>query len=482
MMTSEEMESAKRVARRVVGRGLVFAGPDRSKMLELVKREWLDDDSRVIYDIMLQMDKEAPWEVIQHELTKIGRAHLAQSIYEYTDEPAVATEFYHYLKILSDSDIRYRTRCMIETIQGGLSSGLDIDSVIHYASESLKKIDEGRAASAVELVKAEQWQSIEPEQSNPVIMDFLDMGDKMAIIAPSKTRKSFFTLQLCIAIAGGVEEMMGFRMGQSRKVLLVNLEIRAAHLHRRFRRMSESLGLLDDETIGKSLMFVNARDARIRISMSSIRKAASKHKAEVVVIDPLYKIFEGVENDADAMKAMMDEFDLLSKETGAAVVYIHHDAKGQAGDRALQDRGSGSGVVGRDYDAAIYLTAHKSEHDALVIETMSRNYPPREAAVLKWWDGRFEKDSFICPEKASSSSARVAQGPRLDSAAVSVLLLANGPMGAGDLAEKLAGILKVSERKAKDIIAEMVDAEIITKSEREGKGGKVNYSLPEKLP
>ena len=72
--------------------------------------------------------------------------------------------------------------------------------------------------------------------------------------------------------------------------------------------------------------------------------------AELVVIDPLYKLVNGDENSAQDMKAY---FDRVMRETGAALLYVHHDAKGSAGDRNIRDRGAGSGVLARDYDAAL---------------------------------------------------------------------------------------------------------------------------------
>jgi hypothetical protein len=127
---------------------------------------------------------------------------------------------------------------------------------------------------------------------------------------------------------------------------------------------------------------------------------------ELIVFDPLYKIATGVENAAEDMKAIMACFDMLAEETGAAVAYVHHDPKGSPGDRNIQDRGAGSNVLGRDYDAAITITQHATEKEAIVIEILQRNYPPIKLFSVAWTnDGEsycFRRADNIIPEKKTS--------------------------------------------------------------------------------
>lgn len=93
---------------------------------------------------------------------------------------------------------------------------------------------------------------------------------------------------------------------------------------------------------------------------SMVDSIIKRHKSmanppDFYIVDPIYKIQAGDENAAKDVNEMLREFDRLCKETGANLVYAHHHAKGsQYGKRAL-DRGSGSGVIGRDADAAIDL-------------------------------------------------------------------------------------------------------------------------------
>ena len=103
--------------------------------------------------------------------------------------------------------------------------------------------------------------------------------------------------------------------------------------------------------------------------IKKIEEIVKPYGPEVISLDPLYKIATGAENAAEDLKGILNAFDELSRATGAAIPFVHHDAKGASGDRDIRDRGAGSNVLGRDYDACITLTPHASEPDAVVVES-----------------------------------------------------------------------------------------------------------------
>jgi len=144
--------------------------------------------------------------------------------------------------------------------------------------------------------------------------------------------------------------------------------------------------------------------------MERVMELAKTLEPEIVCIDPWYKFHDGVENRAEDVKVTLDLFDQLAEVTGASVLFIHHDAKGQPGDRPIQDRGSGSGVLARDYDWAVTLTPHASEEDTTVIETLTRNYRPQDAFCIGWWDDvngmayRFDLRPEVAPTKKTSAT------------------------------------------------------------------------------
>jgi len=74
---------------------------------------------------------------------------------------------------------------------------------------------------------------------------------------------------------------------------------------------------------------------------------------DAIVIDPIYKVITGDENNASEMGAFCNQFDKICTETGCSTIYCHHHSKGAQGAKRAMDRASGSGVFARDPDAQL---------------------------------------------------------------------------------------------------------------------------------
>ncbi|MDE7065533.1 MAG: helicase RepA family protein, partial [Desulfovibrionaceae bacterium] len=74
---------------------------------------------------------------------------------------------------------------------------------------------------------------------------------------------------------------------------------------------------------------------------------------DAIIIDPIYKVITGDENNASEMAFFCNQFDRICAETGCSVIYCHHHSKGAQGAKRAMDRASGSGVFARDPDAQL---------------------------------------------------------------------------------------------------------------------------------
>jgi len=260
------------------------------------------------------------------------------------------------------------------------------------------------------IVNAANWLDSTPPEPDQIFTDTYDVGDKVAIIASSKLRKTFFLLQMLISIATG-RPFLSWQIPKPRRILHVQFEIQDHHYHRRVKRMAKAMGITSAD-LGDRFNILNARGLGI-VGPEGIEKIgiiAAEIRPEIISFDPLYKVATGAENAAEDLKGILNCFDELSKKTGAAILYVHHDPKGNSGDRDVRDRGAGSNVLGRDYDAAITLTPHATEADAAVVETLLRNYRPQEPFTVLWVEDestggyRFEERPDILPNKKTSKS------------------------------------------------------------------------------
>lgn len=298
--------------------------------------------------------------------------------------------------------------------------------------------DQIRAAELPQPINASTWLTTEPPAPDQIIEDMVDVKDKMAIIGSSKLRKTFFLLQLLLCVATG-RKFLSWTIPKQRKILHIQFEIQSHHYHRRLRNMAKAMNISEDD-LQDRFQILNARGLGLsgKDGIEKITQMAKGFDPEIISVDPLYKIAAGAENDARDTKGTLDAFDKMAEEVGAAIFYIHHDAKGFSGDRDIRDRGAGSNVLGRDYDACITLTPHVTHNTAAVVETLLRNYRPQEAFVALWAEDDetggycFELAYGIAPTKKTSANGRARDVPPLDTYLPAALeLFKNKPLAMG---------------------------------------------------
>lgn len=210
---------------------------------------------------------------------------------------------------------------------------------------------EGVSDELPDMVSLDAYKDNPPELPEELITGILRRGHKMLISGSSKAGKSFLLMELCIAIAEG-KSWLGFPCKKGR-VLYVNLEIDPASAINRFLKIYEALGLPIKNA--DSIVVWNLRGHAVPLDQlvpKLIRRVRDQH-FDAIVIDPIYKVITGDENNASEMGAFCNQFDKICTETGCSTIYCHHHSKGAQGMKKAMDRASGSGVFARDPDAQL---------------------------------------------------------------------------------------------------------------------------------
>ena len=269
-------------------------------------------------------------------------------------------------------------------------------------------------STAGRIATAEEYLSRKPAPMDPIVDGIFERGDKVALIGQSKTRKTFATIQLALCLATG-RFWLDYELPRVRNVGIVQLELKAEHYHRRVRNVAHAMKIQAAGVAGR-IAIANVRGARFRpgeLIPAELMNGLHDQLAgeiDLLIIDPLYKLLamQGAsENDSTEIGRVLRQIDWLIEDTGAAVLYVHHSAKGHAGDRQAIDRGAGSGAIARDFDAGLFLGPHATEPDAVVVEAICRNFPS-PAAFSARWDGYFHRDDVLPPQVATSQTAKAA--------------------------------------------------------------------------
>ena len=139
---------------------------------------------------------------------------------------------------------------------------------------------------------------------------------------------------------------------------------------------------------------------------------------DAVILDPIYKVITGDENNASEMGAFCNNFDRICEEAGVAMIYCHHHSKGAQGQKKVIDRASGSGVFARDPDAQLDLIELEMTDDlknyvadnhgtAWRLESSLREFPNIEPVNI-WFEYPVHR-----VDKSGELSGAYAQGSKL---------------------------------------------------------------------
>ena len=193
-----------------------------------------------------------------------------------------------------------------------------------------------------------------PPLADEIIGGVLRKGHKMLLSGPSKAGKSYLLMELAMAVAEG-RDWLGWQCAKGR-ALYINLELDAASCKNRLHDLYNAKGWPHSKGQLDVWNLRGRSEPLGKLADKLIRRSRDKGYA-VIIIDPIYKVITGDENDAASMAAFCNFFDRIAFGTGAAVAYCHHHSKGEQGMKKAQDRASGSGVFARDPDALIDMLA-----------------------------------------------------------------------------------------------------------------------------
>ena len=229
-----------------------------------------------------------------------------------------------------------------------------------------------------------------------VIEGVLHRGGKLVLGGGSKSFKTWTLMGLSLGVAAGTE-FLGFECKRGR-VFYVNLEIPEAFFTRRLGEICKAKGISLEKG---SLDVLNLRGyaADAAVLLPRIIRMAKKMGYALIILDPIYKMLgERDENASRDMADLMNLIERMTVQTGAAVAFGSHFAKGNASGKESMDRISGSDVFARDPDSIMTMTRHEVE-GCFSVEMTLRNHPPQMPFVVRWRHPLMVVEPLLDPAK-----------------------------------------------------------------------------------
>jgi hypothetical protein len=219
------------------------------------------------------------------------------------------------------------------------------------------------------------------EDAPAIIEGMLAQGDLSLITAGSKSFKSWLALQIALCAANGIP--FWGRPTVATKTLVLNFELKPPSIKNRLRAIAHRLGCNQ-----KHLYIWNLRNRPITPAfLEHLTRTIKEQGFGLVILDPLYSMYgvvesDNVENSNPAMTELLSTIRAACEEVGAAVIIVHHHAKGDSATKASIDRASGAGALGRFPDFVMSLVRHEAPN-AYVVEIDFRDFPPCEPFVIR---------------------------------------------------------------------------------------------------
>jgi RecA-family ATPase len=187
----------------------------------------------------------------------------------------------------------------------------------------------------------------EPEELDFVVPGLLK-GTVASLVSAGGVGKSNIAMHAAFDIAIEAVNLLGFDVKRHGRVVILAGEDPKVILHQRVKAIASRLNKKQQVQVAGSLQIRECVGQGIDIMDADwyelIREACMG--ARLVIIDTLSRFHSLDENDSKDAKAVMAAMERLAKETGAAVLFLHHISKGAAlnGMADLQQAARGSSV------------------------------------------------------------------------------------------------------------------------------------------
>lgn len=229
-----------------------------------------------------------------------------------------------------------------------------------------------------------------------LVEGIIERGSRGLIVAPPKTGKSLFFLEVAICLASNIGFLGKRAYGRRVKCAVISREDGPVIVKRRIRQLAAGhhLHLADlrhhllVNSVQQTERFLVDRDEDV----TEMAEWLKSHGIEFVVVDVLNRLHTKQENSSDEMTKVMQQFDRLAALSGAQVCVIHHTNKGGG------VKGSTSIEGWADY--VFSLDKFEGTEDVKVLSVRTKSSVAVQPRTMRYWQSDDEMVSRIVPVQA----------------------------------------------------------------------------------
>jgi len=240
-----------------------------------------------------------------------------------------------------------------------------------------------------EALKNTIAEAVEEEKVMYNAVELMEMGDvetryliepifpqkgSAVIAGKPDTGKSQFARQLCIQIALGIKEFIGFEINPiHNKSIYIATEDNLEATRFLLSKQVNGLG----EKVKENLRFMFADTMEQEEILIQLENALTEEPADLVVVDSFGDIFKGGDtNNNMAMRNTVKSFDKIAKQHNCLILFVHHINKGAYRVAPGQEHIQGGAGLVQKVRLAIQLS--EGEGNIRYFTVVKGNYCPKE--------------------------------------------------------------------------------------------------------
>lgn len=233
----------------------------------------------------------------------------------------------------------------------------------------------------------------------PVITDgILAMGEKMLLVGPSESGKSYMLLQLALELATG-GSFFGRSIVRPFKTMLIQSEVMEGEYQARVRKMAPSFLDLDDKMLG----FLTTESMKLNDGegLEAMREIVSAVKPDVLMLDPLRAFIRGDENGSDVGEDFFEAVRLLQEAVHPFCLIMAHHVRKPSGDWNVESEGKyearGSGIWTDRPSTVLKLAVNAAQTQWKLSYTKTRartTHPASQDLYVDFATGLFESNEI----------------------------------------------------------------------------------------
>jgi hypothetical protein len=265
--------------------------------------------------------------------------------FEYLDELSIvvptAANASHYARILKEQTALRKAKILNAQHAQAIEEG-DLEK-ISTIQQKIGEIAVIRGEDGFKPLDIRMCISTPPPPQEYVVGHLPDeLGIFGILIGPDGSRKSWLALHIALAVAGGRPVALApdgkalWSAPKSGKVLYLTLEDSESVLWRRIWDIGlvPGYGWIGEAANNLCILpvpscdIVSVDSGGIPEPTSNVNRIIREGKgARLIIIDPLAEVLDASENDDRAAKCLVQTLRRISRETGAAVLGVHHQNK-----------------------------------------------------------------------------------------------------------------------------------------------------------